>query len=139
MQSSSHSKNHSIPVAKTSLPQKKKKSIRRRRVDLPCGCSYYISINCHDHGFTHRGIHHCGSSREWRIYLGNSKSPVFQIFATRQQALPNTTRHHQDSNTIQSQPAESPGTSQVFSNFQNLDGLTPSDWDFLESLQNPGP
>nr|AAR28539.1 AC2 [Tomato leaf curl New Delhi virus] len=139
MQSSSHSKNHSIPVAKTSLPQKKKKSIRRRRVDLPCGCSYYVSINCHDHGFTHRGIHHCGSSREWRIYLGNSKSPVFQNFETRQQALPNTARHNQDSNTIQPQPAESTGASQVFSNFPNLDGLTPSDWDFLESLQNPGP
>nr|QQK85149.1 AC2 [Tomato leaf curl New Delhi virus] len=43
------------------------------------------------------------------------------------------------SNPIQPQPAESPGTSQVFSNFQNLDGLTPSDWDFLERLQNPGP
>nr|AEF38358.1 AC2 [Tomato leaf curl New Delhi virus] len=139
MQTSTHSGKHSIPVAKTSLPQKKKKSIPKRRVDLPCGCTYYISINCHDHGFTHRGVHHCGTSREWRIYLGNSKSPVSQTFEARQQALPNTARHHQDSNTIQPQPAESPGTSQVFSNFQNLDGLTPSDWDFLESLQNPGP
>uniref|UniRef100_A1DRZ4 Transcriptional activator protein n=1 Tax=Tomato leaf curl New Delhi virus - [Potato] TaxID=270145 RepID=A1DRZ4_9GEMI len=139
MQSLSHSKNHSIPVAKTSLPQKKKKSIRRRRVDLQCGCTYYISINYHDHGFTHRGVHHCGSSREWRIYLGNSKSPVFQNFETQQQTLPKTARHHQYSNIIQPQPAESPGTSQVFSNFQNLDGLTPSDWDFLESLQNTGP
>nr|AYW01577.1 transcriptional activator protein [Tomato leaf curl New Delhi virus] len=139
MQSSSNSKNHSIPVAKTSLRQKKNKSIRRRRVDLQCGCTYYISINCHDHGFTHRGVHHCGSSREWRIYLENSKSPVFQNFETRQQALPNTARHNQDSNTVQPQSAESPGASQVFSNFPNLDGLTPSDWDFLASLQNPGP
>nr|UYO78132.1 AC2 [Tomato leaf curl New Delhi virus] len=138
MQSSLHSRDHSIPVAKTSLPKKKKKNIRRRRVDLQCGCSYYISINCHDHGFTHRGIHHCGSSREWRIYLGRSKSPVFQNFETPQQALPQRARHNQDSNTIQPQPAESPGGSQVFSNFPNLDGLTPSDWDFLESLQNPG-
>nr|QEM20998.1 transcriptional activator protein [Tomato leaf curl New Delhi virus]QPL11253.1 AC2 Protein [Tomato leaf curl New Delhi virus]UTQ11422.1 AC2 [Tomato leaf curl New Delhi virus]WIW41310.1 TrAP [Tomato leaf curl New Delhi virus] len=139
MQSSSHSKNHYIPVAKQSLPQKRKKNIRRKRVDLPCGCTYYISINCHDDGFTHRGIHHCGSSREWRIYLGNSKSPVFQNFGPRQQTVPNTARHNQDSNTVQPQPAESPGTSQVFSNFQDLDGLTPSDWAFLESFQNPGP
>nr|AEF38364.1 AC2 [Tomato leaf curl New Delhi virus] len=139
MQSLSHSKNHSIPVAKTSLPQKKKKSIRRRRIDLQCGCTFYISIHFHDPGFTHRGVHHCGSSREWRLYLGNSKSPVFQNFETQQQTLPKTARHHQYSNTIQPQPAESPGTSQVFSNFQNLDGLTPSDWDFLESLQNTGP
>nr|CUR24646.1 transcriptional activator protein [Tomato leaf curl New Delhi virus]CUR24653.1 transcriptional activator protein [Tomato leaf curl New Delhi virus]CUR44403.1 transcriptional activator protein [Tomato leaf curl New Delhi virus] len=134
MQSSSHSKNHSIPVAKTSLPQKKKKGIRRRRVDLPCGCSYYISINCHDHGFTHRGVHHCASSREWRVYLGGSKSPVFHNIETRQQTIPHQSRHHQDSNTIQPQPAESSGTSQVFSNFPNLDGLTPSDWDFLEGF-----
>nr|CUH74512.1 transcriptional activator protein [Tomato leaf curl New Delhi virus] len=134
MQSSSHSKNHSIPVAKTSLPQKKKKGIRRRRVDLPCGCSYYISINCHDHGFTHRGVHHCASSGEWRVYLGGSKSPVFHNIETRQQTIPHQSRHHQDSNTIQPQPAESSGTSQVFSNFPNLDGLTPSDWDFLEGF-----
>nr|AGR83815.1 transcriptional activator protein [Tomato leaf curl New Delhi virus]CAO00519.1 transcription activator protein [Tomato leaf curl New Delhi virus - Bitter Gourd] len=139
MQSSSHSKSHSIPVAKTSLPHKRKKSIRRKRVDLPCGCTYYISINCHDDGFTHRGVHHCGSSREWRIYLGNSKSPVFQNFGPRQQTILNTARHNQDSNTVQPQHAESAGTSQVFSNFQDLHGLTPSDWAFLESFQNPGP
>nr|WBU87219.1 transcriptional activator protein [Papaya leaf curl Haveri virus] len=134
MQSSSHSKNHSIPVAKTSLPQKKKKIIRRRRVDLQCGCSYYISINCHDHGFTHRGVHHCGSSREWRVYLDRSKSPVFQNIETRQQAVPDQSRHNQSANTVQPQPAESPGASQVFSNFPSLDGLTPSDWDFLEGF-----
>ncbi|ABO40825.1 transcriptional activator protein [Tomato leaf curl New Delhi virus 5] len=134
MQSSSHSKNHSIPVAKTSVPQKKKKNIRRRRVDLQCGCSYYISINCHDHGFTHRGVHHCGSSREWRVYLGRSKSPVFQNIETRQQTMPHESRHHPPPNTVQPQPAESSGASQVFSNFPNLDGLTPSDWDFLEGI-----
>ncbi|AYE20638.2 translational activator protein [Melon yellow mosaic virus] len=134
MQSSSHSKNHSIPVAKTSLPQKRKRNVRRRRVDLPCGCSYYMSINCHDHGFTHRGVHHCGSNREWRVYLGSSKSPIFQNIEARQQTIPNTTRHHQSPNPVQLQPEESVGTSQVCSNFPNLDGLTPSDWDFLESL-----
>nr|UYO78066.1 AC2 [Tomato leaf curl New Delhi virus] len=134
MQSSSHSRNHSIPVAKTSLPQKRKKSIRRKRVDLQCGCSYYISINCHDHGFTHRGVHHCGSSREWRVYLDRSKSPVFQNIETRQQAVPDQSRYNQSPNTVQPQPAESPGASQVFSNFPSLDGLTPSDWDFLEGF-----
>ncbi|AHA82275.1 AC2 [Tomato leaf curl New Delhi virus 4] len=139
MRPSSPSKAHSTQVPIKVQHKLAKKGTRRRRVDLPCGCSYFIALTCHDHGFTHRGVHHCGSYREWRIYLGNQKSPVFQNFETRQQALPNTARHNQDSNTIQPQPAESPGTSQVFSNFQNLDGLTPSDWDFLESLQNPGP
>ncbi|APF30591.1 AC2 [Chayote enation yellow mosaic virus] len=134
MQSSSHSKNHSIPVAKTSLPQKKKKIIRRRRVDLQCGCSYYVSINCHDHGFTHRGVHHCGSSREWRVYLDRSKSPPFQNIETRQQTVPEQSRHNHGPSTVQPQPAESSGTSQVFSDLQNLDGLTPSDWDFLEGF-----
>nr|ADB45299.1 transcriptional activator protein [Tomato leaf curl Palampur virus]AXZ95733.1 transcriptional activator protein [Tomato leaf curl Palampur virus]UZH24451.1 TrAP [Tomato leaf curl Palampur virus] len=139
MQSSLHSRDHSIPVAKTSLPKKKKKNIRRRRVDLQCGCSYYISINCHDHGFTHRGIHHCGSSREWRVYLGRSKSPVFQNFETRRETLPHEPRHYNGPNTVQPQPEESTGASQVFSNIPDLDGLTPSDWAFLESFQNPGP
>nr|UOL66043.1 transcriptional activator protein [Squash leaf curl China virus] len=134
MQSSSQSKNHSIPVAKESLPQKKKKNVRRRRIDLPCGCSYYMSINCHDHGFTHRGVHHCGSSREWRVYLGSSKSPIFQNNETRHQALSRGTRHNQSAYNVQPQPAESTGTSQMCSNVPNLDGLTPSDWDFLESL-----
>nr|UYR28583.1 AC2 [Tomato leaf curl New Delhi virus] len=134
MQFSSHWKNHFFPVAKTSLPQKKKKNIRRRRVDLQCGCSYYISINCHDHGFTHRGVHHCGSSREWRLYLGRTKSPVFQSIETRQQTVPDQSRHNQSPSTVQPQPAESSGASQVFSNFPNLDGLTPSDWDFLEGF-----
>ncbi|SAM29869.1 transcriptional activator protein [Tomato leaf curl Palampur virus] len=139
MQSSLHSRDHSIPVAKTSLPKKKKKNIRRRRVDLQCGCSYYISINCHDHGFTHRGIHHCGSSREWRVYLGRSKSPVFQDFETRRETLPHEPRHYNSPNPVQPQPEESTGASQVFSNIPDLDGLTPSDWAFLESFQNPGP
>nr|APB02965.1 transcription activator protein [Chayote enation yellow mosaic virus] len=130
MQSSSHSKNHSIPVAKTI----KKKIIRRRRVDLQCGCSYYVSINCHDHGFTHRGVHHCGSSSEWRVYLDRSKSPVFQNIETRQATIPGQSRHNHGPSTVQPQPAESSGTSQVFSDLQNLDGLTPSDWDFLESF-----
>ncbi|AAP47117.1 transcriptional activator [Luffa yellow mosaic virus] len=134
MQSSSNSKNHSIPVAQTTLPQKKKRNIRRKRIDLRCGCSYYMSINCHDHGFTHRGVHHCGSSREWRLYLGNSKSPVFQNIETRQPTLHDRTRHNSGTDTVQPQPEESAGTSQVCSNFPNLDGLTPSDWDFLESL-----
>ncbi|ABN80359.1 C2 protein [Pumpkin yellow mosaic Malaysia virus] len=134
MQSSSQSKNHSIPVAKKSLPHNKKKNIRRRRIDLPCGCSYYMSINCHDHGFTHRGVHHCGSSREWRIYLGSSKSPLFQNIETRHQTLSHGTRHNQNACNVQPQTAESTGTSQMCSNVPDLDGLTPSDWDFLESL-----
>nr|UOL66013.1 transcriptional activator protein [Tomato leaf curl New Delhi virus] len=134
MQSSSHSKNHSIPVAKTSLPQKKKKSIRRRRVDLQCGCTYYMSINCHDHGFTHRGVHHCGSSREWRVYLGSSKSPLFQSNEAPREGFKHRERYHNDQNTVQSQPEESVGNTPVFSDLPNLDGLTPSDWAFLESL-----
>ncbi|ADW10638.1 transactivator protein [Sida micrantha mosaic virus-[snap bean:Brazil:2003]] len=56
----------------------KKRAIRRRRVDLECGCCLYQHLNCTGHGFPHRGIHNCTSGREWRIYLGDNKSPVFQ-------------------------------------------------------------
>nr|AXE43634.1 TrAP protein [Croton yellow vein mosaic virus] len=79
MRPSSPSKAHSTQVPIKVQHKIAKKGIRRRRVDLPCGCSYFISIACHNHGFTHRGTHHCRSSREWRVYLGDSKSPYFKI------------------------------------------------------------
>nr|ATO88002.1 AC2 [Tomato leaf curl New Delhi virus] len=82
MQSSSHSKNHSIPVAKTSLPHKRKKSIRRRRVDLPCGCTYYISINCHDDGFTHRGSTSLRIEQRVAYIPGKFKIPCISKFWT---------------------------------------------------------
>nr|AZB50518.1 AC2 [Tomato leaf curl New Delhi virus] len=129
----------SSPKRSTQVPIKvqhkiAKKAIRRRRVDLPCGCTYYFAIECASHGFTHRGTHEYNSGREWRIYREIQKSPVFQNFETRRAGLPNTARHNHGSNTVQPQPAESPGTSQVFSNFQNLDGLTPSDLAFLKGI-----
>nr|QEY87973.1 transcriptional activator [Tomato leaf curl Palampur virus] len=139
MHSSLHSRDHSTPVAKTSRPKKKKKNIRRRRVDLQCGCSYYISITCHDHGFGPREIHPCGPSKGWREFLDRSNSPVFHHFETPQETLPHQPRHYNSPNTVQPQPEESTGASQVFSNIPDLDGLTPSDWAFLESFQNPGP
>ncbi|ACU00722.1 TrAP [Papaya leaf curl virus] len=134
MRPSSPSKAHSTQVPIKVQHKIAKKGIRRRRVDLPCGCSYFISIACHDHGFTHRGTHHCSSSREWRVYLGNSKSPVFQDNRTPQQAIPNEGRHHHRSDTVQSQPEESIGDTQMFPSLPNLDDLTASDWSFLKGL-----
>nr|UYO78179.1 AC2 [Chilli leaf curl virus] len=134
MRPSSPSKAHSTQVPIKVQHRLAKKGTRRRRVDLDCGCSYFISLRCHDYGFTHRGTHHCSSSREWRVYLGDSKSPIFQNNKTRYQTVSSRTRHNQSAYNVQPQPAESTGTSQMCSNVPNLDGLTPSDWDFLESL-----
>nr|AJE24940.1 transcriptional activator protein [Tomato leaf curl Bangladesh virus] len=134
MRSSSPSKAHSTQVPIKVQHKLAKKGNRRRRVDLPCGCSYFIALACHDHGFTHRGTHHCSSNREWRVYLGDSKSPLFQDHRTPQQAIPDKQRHHHHPNSVQLQPAESSGSAQVFSSLPNLDDFTASDWSILKGL-----
>nr|AJE24823.1 transcriptional activator protein [Tomato leaf curl Joydebpur virus] len=134
MRPSSPSKAHSTQVPIKVQHRLAKKGTRRRRVDLDCGCSYFIALRCHDHGFTHRGTHHCSSGREWRVYLGDNKSPVFQDNRAPPPAIPNEPRHHNSPSTVQSQPEESVGDTQMFSNLPNLDDLTASDWSFLKGL-----
>nr|QGV12718.1 transcriptional activator protein [Tobacco curly shoot virus-Myanmar] len=134
MQPSSPSKAHSTQVPIKVKHRIAKRGIRRRRVDLDCGCSYFIALRCHGYGFTHRGTHHCSSSREWRVYLGDSKSPLFQDIRAPQPAISEEPRHHHRPNTVQSQPEESSGSAQVFSNLPNLDDFTASDWEFIEGL-----
>nr|ANW72118.1 TrAP [Indian cassava mosaic virus] len=135
MRPSSPSKDRSTQVPiKVQHRAAKRKAIRRRRVDLNCGCSYYVHINCHNHGFTHRGTHHCSSGNEWRIYLGGSKSPLFQDHPARQPAVRNETGHNNHPDTLQPQPEESVGTTSMLDGFQGLDDLTASDLAFLESI-----
>nr|CUH74486.1 transcrioptional activator protein [Tomato leaf curl Karnataka virus] len=134
MRSSSPSKAHSTQVPIKVKHRLAKKGNRRRRVDLPCGCSYFIALACHDHGFTHRGTHHCSSSIEWRVYLGDSKSPIFQDNRASQPAIPDEPRHHHRPSTVQSQPEESVGDTQMFPSLPNLDDLTASDWSFLKGI-----
>nr|AMP46469.1 transcription activator protein [Deinbollia mosaic virus] len=135
MQHSSHSQSHcshQIPQVRRRGP--KKKTIRRRRIDLNCGCSYYLHINCTNHGFTHRGYHHCSSGTEWRFYLADNKSPTFQDNRPHVQTLQQQPRHNITPNPIQPQPQEGIGDSQMFSQLQNLDEITDEDWSFLNSL-----
>nr|ABB52020.1 C2 [Chili leaf curl Pakistan virus] len=134
MRPSSPSKAHSTQVPIKVQHRQAKRGIRRRRVDLDCGCSYFIALRCHGYGFTHRGTHHCSSSREWRVYLGDSKSPVFQDNRAPEPSIPHKPRHNHRPNTVQSQPEESSGSAQVFSSLPNLDDFTASDWAFLEGL-----
>nr|AGD98634.1 transactivating protein [Sida mottle Alagoas virus]AGD98639.1 transactivating protein [Sida mottle Alagoas virus]AGD98644.1 transactivating protein [Sida mottle Alagoas virus] len=110
----------------------KKRAVRRRRVDLDCGCSIYQHLNCTGHGFTHRGTHHCTSSREWRLYLGNNKSPLFQDNQGRGSTV------HQDKSVphpdqVQPQPEESIGSPQGIPQFPSLDDINDSFWDDLFS------
>nr|AYN61554.1 AC2 [Tomato leaf curl Karnataka virus]QCE30469.1 transactivator protein [Hollyhock leaf curl virus] len=134
MRPSSPSKAHSTPVPIKVQHRIAKRGIRRRRVDLPCGCSYIITFTCHDHGFRHRGTHHCSSSEGWRLYLGGSKSPLFQDHGPQQPAVPDETGHNNRPDTVQPQPEESVGTTQMFPGFPNLDDLTASDLAFLEGF-----
>nr|ACV83311.1 AC2 [Tomato yellow vein streak virus] len=106
----------------------KRKVIRRRRIDLNCGCSIYVHLNCRNNGFTHRGTHHCASSSEWRLYLGNYQSPLFQDNQRRGPPLHNDT-DIPSTDTFQPQPAESVGSPQGFSQFPSLDDIPESFWD----------
>ncbi|CAM91907.1 C2 protein [Tobacco leaf curl Comoros virus] len=135
MRPSSPSTSHctQLPI-KVQHKTAKKKAVRRRRIDLDCGCSYYLHISCIDHGFTHRGTHHCSSSTEWRVYLGDTKSPIFQDYQPRQPAVQHAPRYHIDPDKIQPQFEEGTGDSQMFSQLQGLDELTPSDWSFLKGI-----
>nr|WLJ59198.1 transcription activator protein (TrAP) [Chilli leaf curl virus] len=134
MQPSSPSRAHSTQVPIKVQHRLAKRGTRRRRVDLDCGCSYFIALRCHGHGFTHRGTHHCSSGREWRVYLGDNKSTVFQDNRAPPAPIPNEPRHHNSPSTVQSQPEESVGDTPMFSNLPNLDDLTASDWSFLKGI-----
>ncbi|AIC83090.1 TrAP [Chilli leaf curl Virus - [Pakistan:2011]] len=134
MRPSSPSRAHSTQVPIKVQHRLAKKGTRRRRVDLDCGCSYFIALRCRGYGFTHRGTHHCSSSREFRVYLGDNKSPVFQDNRAPPPAIPEEPRHHNSPSAVQSQPEESVGDTQMFSNLPNLDDLTASDWSFLKGI-----
>ncbi|AFM38718.1 transactivator protein [Jacquemontia mosaic Yucatan virus] len=111
----------------------KSRAIRRKRIDLDCGCSIYVHINCANHGFTHRGTHHCSSSREWRFYLGGTNSPLFQD-------LPrggSTIQSDEDlprSDPVQQQPEEASGSTQGLRELPGLDDIPDSFWDDLFSV-----
>ena len=134
MQNSSLSPKRSTHVPIKVQHKIAKKAIRRRRIDLPCGCTYYFAIECASHGFTHRGTHHCNSGREWRLYLDGQKSPIFQDHPPPREAIPETTGHHHRPDPVQLQPEESIGNSPVFSDLPDLDSFTSSDLAFLKSL-----
>ncbi|AGV02077.1 Trap [Cotton chlorotic spot virus] len=120
------------PSIKIRHRQAKRRAIRRKRVDLACGCSFFIHLNCEGHGFTHRGIHHATSSGEWRVYLGSAKSPLFQ---DNQGGRPTVHQHQNLSrqHPVQSQPEESIGSPQGVPELPSLDEINDSFWDDIFS------
>nr|UBR90490.1 transactivating protein [Cnidoscolus mosaic leaf deformation virus]UBR90514.1 transactivating protein [Cnidoscolus mosaic leaf deformation virus] len=127
MQNSSSS---TPPSIKTKHRAAKKRAIRRRRIDLLCGCTIYQHIECYGHGYTHRGTHHCTSGTEWRVYLGSSKSPLFQDNQR------GGSHVHQDESVprpyqVQPQPEESTGSPQVLPQLPSLDDFSDSFWEDL--------
>nr|UBR90448.1 transactivating protein [Cnidoscolus mosaic leaf deformation virus]UBR90625.1 transactivating protein [Cnidoscolus mosaic leaf deformation virus] len=108
----------------------KKRAIRRRRIDLVCGCTIYQHIDCYGHGYTHRGTHHCTSGTEWRVYLGSSKSPLFQ---DHQRGGSNVHQHEgvPRPDQVQPQPEESIGSPQMLPQLPSLDDISDSFWEDL--------
>ncbi|ACQ57342.1 TrAP [Malvastrum yellow mosaic Helshire virus] len=115
------------PCIKKAHRQAKRRAIRRRRIDLECGCSIYFHIGCTGHGFTHRGTHHCTSCREWRVYLGDRKSPLFQDIQSSGPAI-HQNKGVQYPDTIQPQPEESVGSPQSLPELPSLDDIDDSFW-----------
>nr|AEP82948.1 C2 [Tomato mottle leaf curl virus] len=108
----------------------KKRVIRRKRIDLNCGCTIYQHIDCVGNGFTHRGSHHCTSGTEWRVYLGGPKSPLFQDNKRRESNI----HEHKDlphPDTVQPQPQESIGSPKVLPELPSRDDINDSFWDDL--------
>nr|ABA26611.1 TrAP [Cabbage leaf curl Jamaica virus]ABA26618.1 TrAP [Cabbage leaf curl Jamaica virus] len=105
----------------------KRRAVRRRRIDLNCGCTIFLHINCADNGFTHRGEHHCSSGREFRFYLGGSKSPLFQD-TTRRGPVVHQNQDLPHRSPVQPQPTESIGSPQSLLQFPSLDDFDESFW-----------
>ncbi|UMM45349.1 transcriptional activator protein [Galium leaf distortion virus] len=105
-----------------------KTRIRRRRIDLNCGCSFYQHIDCANHGFSHRGTHHCGSGREWRFYLGGAKSPLFQDNQCTTAGVHNN-HNIPRPNTVQPQPEEQVGSTQSVPELPDMDTFSDGFWD----------
>ncbi|AXU39867.1 transcriptional activator protein [Corchorus yellow vein Cuba virus] len=124
MQNSSSS---TAPSIKAQHRIAKRRPIRRRRVDLNCGCSIFFHVSCAGHGFTHRGQHHCGSGREFRFYLGGAKSPLFQDHQDRgSNVLQDKDLPRPDK--VQPQPQEEAGSSQSLPELPSLDQWSDSFW-----------
>nr|AFB81502.1 transcription activator protein [Cotton leaf curl Rajasthan virus] len=139
MRSSSHLIDPPIQVPIKVQHREAKRRNRRRRVDFECGCSYYLFINRHTHGFTHRGANPCSPSREPRIYLEGSKSPLFPNHQPRQPSFHEEWDNTHNQGPVSTQHSGNSGTAQVFLNPSNLDDLKPPDWSFLKGIQNPSP
>nr|AYP00103.1 AC2 [Dolichos yellow mosaic virus]WOK21461.1 AC2 [Dolichos yellow mosaic virus] len=138
MRSSSPSNSHcSLPSIKAQHRQaKKRKTIRRKRIDLTCGCSYYLNINCRNDGFTHRGIHHCSSTTEWRVYLGAKESPIFQNPGTsRGVSVRSEPTQNQDPHNVQPRVEESVGDTQGILGLCDLPSIDSAIWADLECIQ----
>nr|CRI68190.1 Transcriptional activator protein [Pepper golden mosaic virus] len=117
-----------LPSIKAQHRIGKKRPIRRRRIDLICGCSIFFHINCANNGFTHRGEHHCASGREFRFYLGGSKSPIFQD-TSRGGPVVHQNPDIPHRSPVQPQPTSSISSPQSIPPFPSLDDFDDSFWD----------
>lgn len=118
-------------------PKFKRNGVRRRRLDFECGCSAYVKLDCRHMGFTHGGVTQCASIQQWRLYLDDKKSPIFQGIETLQQALWPNDRRDTPSSAIQQSSQKTVESTQMLDNFSSLDDLTASDLALLESLDYP--
>nr|AAW50871.1 transactivator protein [Mungbean yellow mosaic India virus] len=135
MRSSTPSRNHcSPPSIKVQHRVAKKKAIRRSRIDLKCGCSYYIHIHCRNYGFSHRGEHHCSSTQEWRLYLGGAKSPLFQDHAPQSNSSRIQNELSPNYAYVQSQVERNTGDAQVLPGLEALPLYEGDFWDDLIDL-----
>ncbi|AAB66666.1 trap [Pepper golden mosaic virus] len=123
-----NSSSSTLPSIKAQHRIAKKRPIRRRRIDLNCGCSIFLHINCANNGFTHRGEHHCASGREFRFYLGGSKSPIFQDTA-RGGPVVHQNQDIPHRSPVQPQPTSSISSPQGIPPFPSLDDFDDSFWD----------
>ncbi|AEI91431.1 transcriptional regulator [West African Asystasia virus 1] len=131
------SKHLSTPVPiKVSHRLAKKRRQRRKTINLRCGCAFLISESCTDYGFSHRGVHHCTSSKQWHIHLGDQESTTHEGNTVRPNTIQQPVQHHTPADQIQPQPEASIGTTQMLHELPSLDDFLEFEYELSEILQD---
>nr|QHU79532.1 transactivator protein [Opuntia virus 1] len=119
------------PVHDIRLQHKNAKNKRRRErriaFHLECKCTFLYSKAC-GHGFTHRGTHHCISSRDWDLHMEGPQSPIHETIIHRGQ-FSRTVIPHPDPG--KPQPPKRARLTQMLDPDRDTYYSDYSDWEFI--------
>ncbi|AEB00553.1 Trap [Cleome golden mosaic virus] len=116
------------PCIKAQHKAAKRRAIRRRRIDLTCGCTIYIHLNCHSNEFTHRGTSSAVPQAENGVYTWEISNPLYFRIHDVEDVLHSRDEDIPRPDTVQPQREESIGSPHGLSQLPSLDSLGDSFW-----------